>query len=39
MGRPPTATSPTGSFNLSRVDRLDYTQIEVFIKKIINLLL
>jgi hypothetical protein len=32
MGRPPTAASPTGSFNLSRADRLEYTQIETLIK-------
>jgi hypothetical protein len=32
MGRPPTAASPTGSFNLSRAGRLEYTQIETLIK-------
>jgi hypothetical protein len=32
MGRQPTAASPTGSFNLSRKGRLEYTQIETLIK-------
>jgi len=32
MGRQPTAASPTGSFNLSRKGRLEYTQIEILIK-------
>jgi hypothetical protein len=32
MGRQPTAASPTGSFNLSRAGRLEYTQIETLIK-------
>jgi hypothetical protein len=36
MGRPPTATSPTGSFNLSRKSRLEYTQIEALIKNYLS---